>query len=136
MFHHLGVLIVRRRRSVLVATVLGLVVAIGIGVGVFSRLSNGGFDDPASESTRAAQLLADEFNTGGADLVAIVTAETGTVDDPTHVRRVEVGQAEETTPALGLCAQQPFDQPLVSARPVVGKEGVDFIQRGRQPGQV
>jgi RND superfamily putative drug exporter len=81
MFHHLGQLIVRHRKTMLVATVVGLVAAIVVGVGVFSRLSNGGFDDPNAESTRAVDLLADEFDTGGADLVAIVTTPTGTVDD-------------------------------------------------------
>jgi RND superfamily putative drug exporter len=82
MFTALGTFVVRRRRSVLTLTLLGLAVAVVLGVGVFARLSTGGFDDPASESVRAADLLDDEFDTGGADLVAIVTAPDGSVDDP------------------------------------------------------
>jgi RND superfamily putative drug exporter len=65
---------------VLVTTLLGLVVAIVLGSGVFARLTNGGFDDPRSESTRAIETLDDEFDTGGAELVAIVTAIGGDVD--------------------------------------------------------
>ncbi len=80
MFTKLGNLIVRRRRSVLVATLLGLVVAIVLGAGVFSALTNGGFDDPSSESTRAIEALDEEFDTASADLVAIVTADGGDVD--------------------------------------------------------
>jgi putative drug exporter of the RND superfamily len=80
MFTTLGQLIVRRRRGVLAATLLGLVVAIILGSGVFSQLTNGGFDDPSSESTRAISTLEDEFDTGSADLVAIVSAVGGSVD--------------------------------------------------------
>ncbi len=82
MFTRIGHLVVRRPKSVLVATLLGLVVAIVVGTGVFGELSTGGFDDPGAESTRAAEVLDDEFDTGGADLVMIVTAESGSVDDP------------------------------------------------------
>ncbi len=82
MFTRLGHLVVRRRRTVLATTLLGLVVAIVLGSGVFGELTNGGFDDPDSESTRAIEALDDEFDTGSADLVAIVTAVGGDVDDP------------------------------------------------------
>ena len=82
MFTTLGHLIVRRRKTIVTLTMIGLVVAIGLGIGVFGQLSNGGFDDPDSESVAAADLLQDEFDTGGADLVAVVTAESGDVDDP------------------------------------------------------
>ena len=80
MFTRLGHLVVHRRRTVLVTTLLGLVVAIVLGSGVFAELTNGGFDDPRSESTRAIETLDDEFDTGSADLIAIVTATGGDVD--------------------------------------------------------
>ena len=82
MFTTLGRLIVQRRRTVLAATLLGLVVAIVLGSGVFGELTNGGFDDPDSESTRAVELLDEEFDTASADVVAIVTAANGDVDTP------------------------------------------------------
>jgi RND superfamily putative drug exporter len=82
MFTRLGHLVVRRRRTVLVATLLGLVAAIVLGSGVFAGLTNGGFDDPDSESTRAIDTLDEEFDTGSADLVVIVTATSGNVDAP------------------------------------------------------
>ena len=82
MFTALGHLIVRRRKAIIAITMIGLVATIGVGVGVFGQLSNGGFDDPDSDSVAAADLLQDEFDTGGADLVAVVTAESGGVDDP------------------------------------------------------
>ncbi len=82
MFTRLGQLIVRRRRAVLATTLLGLVVAIVLGSGVFAGLTNGGFDDPSSESTRAISTLEAEFDTGSADLVAVVTATNADVDSP------------------------------------------------------
>ncbi len=82
MFTRIGHHVVRRPKSVLLATLLGLVVAIVVGTGVFGELSTGGFDDPGAESTRAAEVLDDEFDTGSADLVMVVTAESGSVDDP------------------------------------------------------
>jgi putative drug exporter of the RND superfamily len=81
-FTTLGQLIVRRRRMVLVTTLVGLVVAIVLGSGVFAGLTNGGFDDPDSESTRAISTLDEEFDTGSAELVVIVTAASGNVDSP------------------------------------------------------
>ena len=89
MFTRLGHLAVRRHRLVLTAGALFLVVAGALGGGVFDRLLTGGFDDPDSESTRAADLLETEFGTGEPSLVLLATVAetTGTrttpaVDDP------------------------------------------------------
>ncbi len=82
MFTRLGHVVVRRPRTVLITTLLGLVVAIVLGSGVFAELTNGGFDDPSSESTRAIERLDEEFDTGSSDVVAIVTAVDGDVDAP------------------------------------------------------
>jgi RND superfamily putative drug exporter len=53
-----------------------------VGGGVFNRLSGGGFNDPGSESTRGEELLEEVFGTGDPNLVLLVTAGDGTVDDP------------------------------------------------------
>ena len=82
MFTALGTLAVRRRRLVLLATVVGLVVAAALGTGVFSRLQNGGFNDPSSESSRAVDLLEERFGTGAPNAVLVVEARSGNVDDP------------------------------------------------------
>src|SRR4051794_18120070 len=77
------VLFVRRRR-VLVLSLLGLVIAAVIGGPVTGLLSNGGFDDPKSESSRATAYLRDRMGTGNPDVVVLVTAKNGQgkVDDP------------------------------------------------------
>ena len=79
MFHRIGTLVVTRARWVLVIGTIALVGAAYLGLGAFAKLQTEGFDDPASESSRAAQVLDDRFG-GDADFVFLVTASDGSVD--------------------------------------------------------
>jgi RND superfamily putative drug exporter len=72
---------VAHRRLILVLAAVTFVAAGGLGGGVAEDLSSGGFDDPASESHLADDALLDTFGTGVPNLVLLVTAATGTVDD-------------------------------------------------------
>jgi RND superfamily putative drug exporter len=80
MFAALGRFTVRRRWVVLVLTVVVLVASAGIGGGVFDRLKSGGFFDPDAESTRAEEVLDDQFAAGQPDLVLLVEVDGGDVD--------------------------------------------------------
>src|ERR671919_2757149 len=82
MLSRLGRFTVRRRRWVIVGTLLGVVVAGVLGGGVFERLSGGGFADPDAESTVGEERLGRVFRTGDPNLVLLVTARDGSVDDP------------------------------------------------------
>jgi putative drug exporter of the RND superfamily len=82
MLARLGRFTVRHRKAVLVGTVAFFVLAAVLGSGVASRLSSGGFDDPASESSRAERAIKREFGEQYPDLVLLVTAKRGTVDEP------------------------------------------------------
>ncbi|EIV95471.1 MMPL family transporter [Frankia sp. QA3] len=80
MFSSLVALVTRRPRLVLVLTV---VVLLGGGVlasTAFGKLETGGFDDPASESTRAADVMDARFH-GRPNVLLLVTARQGDVDD-------------------------------------------------------
>jgi RND superfamily putative drug exporter len=58
---------------------------IGAGIygsGVASSLSNGGFEDPDAESVAAADALAAEFGSTPPDVIMVVRAREGSVDDP------------------------------------------------------
>jgi putative drug exporter of the RND superfamily len=78
----LGRFSVRHRKAVLVGTAVFFVLAAALGSGVASKLSSGGFDDPASESSRARDEIEREFGDQDPDLVLLVTARRGSVDDP------------------------------------------------------
>src|SRR5215217_14528 len=82
MLERLARFLLRRRWAVLAATLVVVVAAGAFGGSAITRLNSGGFDDPDAESTRAAKVLADEFGTGDPNLVLLVTAKGGRVDDP------------------------------------------------------
>jgi RND superfamily putative drug exporter len=73
--------LIRRRAPVLGAALAALVLAGAFGAGAVGRLKTGGFDDPAAESSTAATTLRDTFHTGDPNVVLLVTARQGTVDD-------------------------------------------------------
>jgi len=64
------------------------VLAGAFGSGVAKRMSGGGFDDPASASSRAQNALHTTFHAGEPNFVLLVTAKDG-VDDPAAARAGE-----------------------------------------------
>ncbi len=83
MLERLGHLVIRHR-VVLIATTIVLVVCAGLlGRGVPQRLVSAGFDDPHSQSARAAALLDAKFHAGEPNLVLVVNTRDGSkIDDP------------------------------------------------------
>ena len=82
MLSRLGRFTVRRRKLVLVATFLLVLVAGALGTGVADRLTAGGFADPKSESEQAKDLLDRRFGAARPNLVLLVTPHRGDVDAP------------------------------------------------------
>ena len=72
---------VRRRRLVLVGTLVFVALSVVVGSGVVKKLSGGGFDDPNAASTRANIALASEFRTGLPNFTVLVRAQDD-VDAP------------------------------------------------------
>jgi trehalose monomycolate/heme transporter len=87
-FERLGRQMYRRRRWVLALTGLFLVVAATWGTGVFGALDDGGFEDPAAESSRAAATIADEFAGTSGDVVVVYRSASLDVDDPAFAQPV------------------------------------------------
>ena len=73
---------VRRPWLIALLAVVGFVVAGALGGDVQDSLVSGGFDDPGSESSAAAAVVADTFDGGAPDVVLLVTAADGSVDAP------------------------------------------------------
>ena len=62
MFEGLGRFIVRRKKSVLILFVIGILAAGGVGSMAFSKLDTGGYSDLGSESAKAYDYLTKKFN--------------------------------------------------------------------------
>ena len=81
MFATIGRFAANHAKAVLVGTLLVLIGAGALGFTAFGKLKTEGFDDPAAESVSAEHVIESEFG-GSADLVFLVTARSGSVDDP------------------------------------------------------
>ena len=82
MFEALGRVTYRRRRWV-VAVAVGFLVFAGVwGTQVFGSLQGGGFEDPDSESSRAAEVAVAELGRQGTDVVVLYSSDEMSVDDP------------------------------------------------------
>jgi RND superfamily putative drug exporter len=72
--------------------VLAVAIAAVIGAGVWGAgvcaLSEAGYNDPGSESTRAAEAVRAALGPQGGDVVVIYTPESGTIDDAVLQARV------------------------------------------------
>jgi len=77
----LGRFTVRWRKAILVGAAVFVVASFVIAGGVADKLTTGGFADPASESEQAAAILQREFGSLDPNVVLLVTAKDGTVDD-------------------------------------------------------
>nr|WP_218621489.1 MMPL family transporter [Mycolicibacterium hippocampi] len=75
--NRITVLALTAPRRVLAVTALLMVLAGVFAVPVTKSLSAGGFQDPAAESTRATQLLTDEFGQPNTQLILMVSAPDG-----------------------------------------------------------
>lgn len=81
MLSRLASLAVHRRRLVLILSALGFLLIAVISGPVMTALSAGGFDDPDSESSAAAEILENRFDAGDANFILLVTPDQA-LDDP------------------------------------------------------
>src|SRR3954454_6960209 len=82
MFEALGRVMYRRRRWVVALSVAFVVFAGVWGTGVFGAMTGGGFEDPNSESSKAAEVAAEALGRNTPDVVVLYRSDTTTVDDP------------------------------------------------------
>jgi uncharacterized membrane protein YdfJ with MMPL/SSD domain len=82
MFSRLGGAMFRFRWSVLALGIAFMAFAGIWGTQVIPSLVGGGFEDPASDSVKATERLAADLGPQDADVVALYTTRSGTVDDP------------------------------------------------------
>ncbi|MYV57625.1 MMPL family transporter [Streptomyces sp. SID3212] len=81
MFERIAELAIRRSRLVLVVAVVAVALMGALGAGAFGTLLGGGYDDPASASSRAKTVIDEKFG-GETNLVLLVRTPDGGVDAP------------------------------------------------------
>jgi RND superfamily putative drug exporter len=106
MFEWWGRVVVRLRWAVLGAALVLAALGAAWGTGVFGTLTGGGFDDPASESSRAAARITAELGNQGADLIVLYSSPTSTLDQPAF--------REPVTAALERLRQHPEVESVTS----------------------
>ncbi|AOS66167.1 MMPL family transporter [Actinoalloteichus hymeniacidonis] len=83
MFARWGAAVHRARWTVLITMLVLAIVGGGWGLGVFDRLTQGGYDDPNSEASEAGEIAADALDGQAGDVVIMYTVPDGqTLDDP------------------------------------------------------
>ncbi|GAB3818881.1 MMPL family transporter [Micromonospora zhanjiangensis] len=93
MFASWGSLAFRLRWGILAVLTTAIVAAGLWGLGVFGQLTEGGYEDPGSQSSKAAAAVQAALGPQGGDLVVIYTPQTGTVDDPALAAKVDASLA-------------------------------------------
>jgi RND superfamily putative drug exporter len=79
----LAIFVVRRRWWVIIAAAIALPIMAVYGANVHDELAAGGFFDPNAESTVAEKAIVREFPLSSqSDFALVVTAKSGTVNDP------------------------------------------------------
>jgi uncharacterized membrane protein YdfJ with MMPL/SSD domain len=117
MIERWGAFVARRALAVLLAGLAVAVAAGAYGFGVFDHLSQGGFDDKASESARELSAERDTFGNQNIDVVAIYTSKDLVASDPefrSDVEQIVAGLAPGTTTTVLPYYAAPDDAGLVS----------------------
>ncbi|MGI5521784.1 MMPL family transporter [Micromonospora sp. CA-259024] len=80
--HRLGAYVARHRRLTLVTGLIVTLAFAAVGAGAMGVLVLSRWEAPGTESVHAQEVLRRDFNTGNANLILLITAHGGTVDDP------------------------------------------------------
>src|SRR4051812_12901468 len=131
-FTRLGRWAVARPKTILVTAAAFLLLAGLAGNGLIQHLSTGGFDDTSSQATRAQRTLERVFGQGNPDVVLMVKAKRGGVDDPAVAAEgAELTRQLASQPGVTQAASY---WSLDNAPPLRSKDGSTGLVFGRIPG--
>ena len=94
MFEALGRFIVRRKKSVLILFILGILAAGGVGSLAFSKLDTGGYSDLGSESANAYEYLTEKFKVQEPAAILVIDTGNRSVSDPAVVAEASTLEAQ------------------------------------------
>src|SRR5271166_189448 len=109
-------------RGIIAMALLVMVGAAVFGIPVTKSLSAGGFQDPASESSKAAQLLTDTFNQGDMQMIFTVTSRQGAQSQTARVVGDDLVEQLRRFPYVATVAS-PWTAPPSAAAALVSNDG-------------
>ena len=122
MLQRIAVLAIAAPRRVIAAAVMVILAAGIFGVPVAKSLSSSGFQDPSSESARAAQLLTGKFHQGDMQMLITVTApDNATGPAARAVGLSIVDQLKRAPNVAGVTSA--WSAPPAEAKDLVSKDG-------------
>ena len=131
-----------RRRLVLVAALIFLIVSAAVGADAIEKLSSGGFNDPGSESVHADRQLRDTFGIAVPTFVLLVSADAPIgspevaaagrelVDELAHAQGVERVESFWTSDQLGTALQSKDGRKALIRGQLAGDDD-ELADRGR-----
>ncbi len=122
MLQRIALLAIAAPRRVVAAAVLVTLAAGIFGVPVAKSLSSSGFQDPASESARATQLLTDKFHQGDMQMLITVTAPEGPTGPAARAVGLDIVDQLRRSPNVAEVTSA-WTAPPASAKRLVSKDG-------------
>ena len=90
MFEKLGHVVVRRRKSMVILFIVGVLTAGTFGSMVFSRLDSGGYSNPDSDSYQVYNYLNKNLKVADPNIVVVVDSGDLPITDPTVAAKAQV----------------------------------------------
>jgi RND superfamily putative drug exporter len=115
-------LVIAAPRRIVAIALLVMVGTAVFGIPVTKSLSAGGFQDPASESSKAAQLLTDTFNQGDMQLIFTVTSRQGAQSQSASAVGVDLVEQLRRSPYVANVTSA-WTAPPSGASALISKDG-------------
>ncbi|MCW2653604.1 MAG: putative superfamily drug exporter [Mycobacterium sp.] len=122
MLQRIARLVIAAPRRIVAIALLVMVGTAVFGIPVTKSLSAGGFQDPASESSKAAQLLTDTFNQGDMQLIFTVTSRQGAQSQSASAVGVDLVEQLRRSPYVANVTSA-WTAPPSGASALISKDG-------------
>ena len=126
MLHRIALLAIAAPKRIIAVAILVLIGAAVFGVPVAKSLSSGGFQDPTSESARAAHLLADKFSQSDMQLMFTVTAPGGANGTEARDTGLDILSRLKNDPHV-VSVVSPWTSPPAAAADLISKDGASGL---------
>ena len=121
MLHRIARLALRWPRRILAVSALVAVLTAVFGIPVANHLSSGGFQDPGSESARAAGLLSEKFGQSDQQLLITVTGPTDVTTGSARTVGADIAARLQASPDV-LSVTSPWTSPPAAAAELVSTD--------------